>query len=45
MKKKTTLSNVFYEMKKESVRLLETGHHPASEITLELGIRRNQLYN
>lgn len=33
------------KIKKESVRLLETGHHLTSEITLELSIRRNQLYN
>ncbi len=32
------------EFKKEAVRLLETSNRPATEIALELGIRRNQLY-
>jgi transposase len=32
------------EFKQEAVRLLETSNRPATEIALELGIRRNQLY-
>lgn len=32
------------EFKQEAVRLLLVGDRPASEIALQLGIRRNQLY-
>jgi transposase len=32
------------EFKLEAVRLLELGQKPATELALELGIRRNQLY-
>lgn len=32
------------EFKLEAVRLLQEANKPASEIALELGIRRNQLY-
>jgi len=32
------------EFKLEAVRLMETSDRPASEIAMELGIRRNQLY-
>lgn len=32
------------EFKQEAVRLMEESDKPASEIALELGIRRNQLY-
>ena len=32
------------EFKQEAVRLMETTDRPASEIAMELGIRRNQLY-
>ena len=32
------------EFKQEAVRLLEQADKPASEIALDLGIRRNQLY-
>lgn len=32
------------EFKLEAVRLLELGQRPASELALELGVRRNQLY-
>lgn len=32
------------EFKQEAVRLLESADKPASEIALDLGIRRNQLY-
>lgn len=32
------------EFKLEAVRLLKEANKPASEIALELGIRRNQLY-
>lgn len=32
------------EFKQEAVRLLEHADKPASEIALDLGVRRNQLY-
>ena len=32
------------EFKLEAVRLLELGQKPATDIAIELGIRRNQLY-
>lgn len=32
------------EFKQEAVRLMETSNRPPSEIAMELGIRRNQLY-
>lgn len=32
------------EFKREEVRLLDAGERPASEIAIDLGIRRNQLY-
>lgn len=32
------------EFKLEAVRLLELGQKPATQLALELGIRRNQLY-
>jgi transposase len=32
------------EFKLEAVRLLQLGQKPASELALELGVRRNQLY-
>ena len=32
------------EFKLEAIRLMETSDRPASEIAMELGIRRNQLY-
>jgi len=32
------------EFKREAVRLLELGQKPASQLALELGIRRNLLY-
>lgn len=32
------------EFKQEAVRLMDKSDRPASEIALELGIRRNQLY-
>ena len=32
------------EFKLEAVRLLELGQKPASQLALELGIQRNQLY-
>ena len=41
MSKRSTFSK---EFKLEAVRLLEAGDKPASEIALDLGIRRNQLY-
>jgi len=41
MKQRQTFSK---EFKREAVRLLETTSKPASELALELGVRRNQLY-
>jgi transposase len=32
------------EFKREAVRLLDAGDRPASEVAIDLGIRRNQLY-
>lgn len=32
------------EFKREAVRLLDAGERPASELAIDLGIRRNQLY-
>ncbi len=32
------------EFKREAVRLLDAGERPASEVAIDLGIRRNQLY-
>ena len=32
------------EFKLEAVRLLELGHKPATELAMELGVARNQLY-
>lgn len=32
------------EFKREAVKLMDTTGRPASEIAMELGIRRNQLY-
>ena len=32
------------EFKPEAVRLLDAGERPASEVAIDLGIRRNQLY-
>lgn len=32
------------EFKEEAIRLMETSQKPSSEIAMELGIRRNQLY-
>ena len=41
MKKRKTFTK---EFKLEAVRLLKESDKPASELALELGIRRNQLY-
>ena len=32
------------ELKREAVRLMNESGRPASEVAMELGIRRNQLY-
>ena len=40
----TTRKSFSKEFKREAVRLLSEGHKPATEIALELGVRRNQLY-
>lgn len=41
MKQRQTFSK---EFKREAVRLLETSNKPATELALELGVRRNQIY-
>ena len=41
MKKRQTFSA---EFKREAVRLLEQSDKPASEVALDLGVKRNQLY-
>jgi len=41
MKQRQTFSK---EFKREAVKLLESTNKPASELALELGVRRNQLY-
>ncbi len=44
MKQKRPYNTYTREFKQEAVRLMETTDRPASEIAMELGIRRNQLY-
>jgi transposase len=44
MKQKRPYKTYTREFKQEAVRLMETSNRPASEIAMELGIRRNQLY-
>ena len=44
MKQKRLYKTYTREFKQEAVRLMETTDRPASEIAMELGIRRNQLY-
>ncbi len=41
IKKRKTFTK---EFKLESIRLMEKSERPSSEIAMELGIRRNQLY-
>ncbi len=41
IKKRKTFTK---EFKLEAIRLMENSERPSSEIAMELGIRRNQLY-
>jgi transposase len=43
-KQKRPYTTYTLEFKQEAVRLMETTDRPASQIAVELGIRRNQLY-
>jgi len=44
MSKQRTYKTFTREFKLEAMRLMETSDRPSSEIAMELGIRRNQLY-
>ena len=44
MKQRKPYKTFTGEFKQEAVRLMETTDRPASEVAMELGIRRNQLY-
>lgn len=44
MKQKRVPKTYTREFKQEAVRLMETTDRPASQIAVELGVRRNQLY-
>ena len=44
MSKQRTYKAFTREFKLEAVRLMETSDRPSTEIAMELGIRRNQLY-
>jgi transposase len=44
MKKRKPYTVYTKEFKLEAIRLMREGKKPASEIAMELGIRRNQLY-
>ena len=44
MSKQRTYKTFTREFKIEAVRLMERSDRPSSEIAMELGIRRNQLY-
>jgi len=44
MKQKRTRKIYTPEFKQEAVRLMETTDRPTSQIAVELGVRRNQLY-
>ena len=44
MKQRRLYKSYTREFKQEAVRLMETTDRPASEVAMELGIRRNQLY-
>jgi len=42
--KRKSYTSYSKEFKLEAIRLLEESERPASEIALQLGVRRNQLY-
>ena len=44
MKQRKPYTTYTKEFKQEAVRLMATSNRPASEIAMELGIRRNMLY-
>ncbi|MDT8375127.1 MAG: transposase [Mariprofundaceae bacterium] len=44
MSKQRTYKTFTREFKLEAVRMMEASDRPSSEIAMELGIRRNQLY-
>lgn len=44
MSKRKPYKTYTREFKLEAVRLMESSDRPASEIAMELGLRRNQLY-
>ena len=44
MKQRKPYKTYTREFKQEAVRLMETTDRPATEVAMELGIRRNQLY-
>jgi len=44
IKKRNPYKTFTKEFKQEAVRLMEESDKPSSQIALELGIRRNQLY-
>jgi transposase len=44
VKKRKPYQTFTKEFKLEAIRLMETSQRPPSEIAMELGIRRNQLY-
>jgi len=44
MSKQRTYKTFTREFKIEAVRLMERSDRPSSEIAMELGVRRNQLY-
>jgi len=43
-KKKKAYTSYSKEFKLEAIRLMDESERPASEIAIQLGIRRNQLY-
>ena len=43
-KKRNPYKTYTKEFKLEALRLMETSDRPASEVAMQLGIRRNQLY-
>jgi len=44
MKQRKPYKTYTREFKQEAVRLMESTNKPATEVAMELGIRRNQLY-
>ena len=44
MKQRKPYKTYTREFRQEAVQLMETTDRPATEVAMELGIRRNQLY-